>query len=213
MSDAQISYKHYRLYVTKNLGSSYTRIDQVMMFESRGVDAVNVVSAATATAISSGDYSADNNASGALQESGYWESNSSTTPTWLHIEFTEPKPIRAFYFKADYTGEMPSEFKFQASTDGVTWIDLFSNAVNEKREFRANLHIGVSGVSQLSTGIRSSRVLVSRWATGELIESIIPSADGAWVCFFQDTSDVLVTHIGPSGYEPKSDGPITPFTR
>ena len=68
----------------------------------------------------------------------------------------------------------------------------------------------LGGISKLDTGNPSLRVLLHNWTTGQLVATITPAANGAWNYRPRSTADLLVTHIGPSGYQPRSDGPITP---
>ena len=74
------------------------------------------------------------------------------------------------------------------------------------------LDLSVGGTSLLDTGVGSTKVLLHRYSDGVLIGSVAPNAvTGQWQYRLQNNDQLLVTHIGPSGFRPVSDGPVTPF--
>ena len=88
------------------------------------------------------------------------------------------------------------------------WVPVGANNIKEGN-FLAGL--SVFGESVLDTGVAANKVFVYNYATGALIAAVTPNiTTGAWRLNLQSTDEVLVTHIGPSGYRPLSDGPITP---
>ncbi len=69
----------------------------------------------------------------------------------------------------------------------------------------------IGGTSVLDTGVRASKVVVFDWLTYAVLGTTIPDAAGAWSFQLRGYGDVMVTHIGPAGFQPVTDGPITPF--
>ena len=119
----------------------------------------------------------------------------------------------------------PKIMRLQGSADGSTgWttlveVDIAGYTLFDKWVIASNGtllipfgHI-VSGNSTLSSGAPAQRVLVSDWASGKLIDSKVPDAAGNWQSVIVGSADVLVTHIGNSGYKALADGPVTPALR
>lgn len=214
MSDAAIAYKHYRIYITATPRNDYATINQLRLFDSTSKTAVNIATTASgATATSSGVYQS-NTADLALTQAGFWESNSTTSPKWLIVSYADAKSVRAFELvSTQYADEMPKDFKFQGSNDKTTWTDILVVVGNVLSEYSNAPYLDLSGTSKLEVGDRTSRVLVYDWLTGSLLKSVIPNIDGTWKCLLRYDDDVFVTHLGTSGYEPKTDGPIKPYSR
>lgn len=213
MADADVTYKYYRIYITKTPKTTYARIDRVKMFLSIDASGANILSSATATAESSGNYSGSTTATGALDSAGYWESNSSSVEKWLKITLGTAQPIRSieFDFGSDVS-ETPQDFKIQASNDNVVWVDLVSFVDNFGRILKTALHLKLSGTSKLDTGDAAAKIFIHNFDTGDFIAAVIPSVNGDWQQSLSKQSNVMVTHIGPAGYPPQCDGPITPFS-
>lgn len=54
-------------------------------------------------------------------------------PCWLGFRFNEPKVVRFFFLRQEHvTPEYIENFKFQASNDGDTWVDLGNYIMSER---------------------------------------------------------------------------------
>lgn len=216
---ALTAYSYYRLVISKaaNGGNGYVSVNEFGLYTAADHSGTNLAAGATATAIS--QYDANTGAAKAIDgnESTYWESNSTAGNKWLQVQLGSAAVVRSVYISSNaYPNEAPRDFQLQASNDGSTWVTLFSmvdwvTSPGAKSSYeRIDLKIG--GSSKLDSGLRSSKVLVFNWASGALVTSIVPNTDGSWGYSPANTDDLLVTHIGPSGYRPISDGPITPYS-
>ena len=214
MADADIAYKHFRIWITETPKNTYARIDELRLYESVSRDAENIATPLLATATSIGNYSGSTGPGNVMSTTGYWESNSTLNPKWIVLSFATARPVRAFDMisKGDPT-EYPIAFKLQGSNDNSVWTDLYSTTSNTINGALIGMYLDLSGTSKLDNGNKSEKVFVHKWASGDLVEVITPSFDGSWTCPLRYDDDVLVTHIGTSGYEPKSDGPIKPYSR
>lgn len=220
MSDSEISRKHYRLYITRTYRMDYARIDRIMMYTSADRLAENILDPALIESISSsGNYSSTTLPANVATSAGYWESQNSLADKWVSVKLRTPQPVRAFSIAVGGGwNEFPIDFIFQSSVDGIVWEDLLSSANNPVANltsfyFETAIYLDLSGISKLENNNPSQAVLVHDWNTGNLIKKVVPDTNGNWKCPLRYSDDVLVTHIGPSGYEPKSDGPITPYSQ
>lgn len=215
---ALTAYSNYRLLISKaaNVGTAYITVNEFGLYAAVDGSGANLCTGATATA--SSQYNATTGAAKAIDgnSSTFWESASESGDKWLRVQLASASVVRSVYISSTtYPNEVPRDFALQASNDGTTWVTLFSwvdwvtTTVAKSSLERVNLNIG--GSSKLDSGLRSSKVLVYDWATGAFVASIIPATDGAWEFRPANTNELLVTHIGPSGYKPNSDGPITPY--
>lgn len=193
----------------------YTTISELSMYESADGTGPNLLLGGTAS--SNGNYGSQFPGYAIDGDpSTFWESSSriAGSPAELTIELPDPVSPRSLKIvSTPYPAERPAQFGLMGSNDGLTWEIIrrfsgwFSNGASEASGV---LHYFVSGVSKLATGEPSQRVLVHNWETGELIAERTPRADGSWmVRDFDGVTPVLVTHIGPTGYRPQGDGPIT----
>ena len=108
---------------------------------------------------------------------------------------------------------MPREFTLQGSNDDSTWtvIETYAGAdavIATSGVF--TLNFGVKGTSLLDDGTPSTKVWLHAWDTGALLGSATPGSGGGYRFLTPTPADVLITHVGPAGYRPVSDGPITP---
>lgn len=212
---ALAAYTRYRIYVTKNAGGTkgYVAINELGLFEDADHLGPNLCTGSVVTAShQNGTYVAANAIDG--NASTVWETDSSATDKWLAVQLPEAKVVRSFYLsQTTWPGETPRDFLIQGSNDGTNWTTLaaFVDFATGNYSGYTSINLSIGGVSKLDTGDPSLRVLVHNWTTGQLVASIIPAADGAWNYRPSSTADLLVTHIGPSGYRPSSDGPITPY--
>lgn len=216
---ALTAYSYYRLVISKaaNGGNGYVTVNEFGLYTDKDHSGTNLAIGATATAIS--QYDANTGAAKAIDgnASTFWESNSASGDKWLQVQLGSAAVVRSVYISSTtYPGEVPRDFQLQASNDGSTWVAIFSwvdwvTADGAKSSYE-KINLKVGGESKLDSGVRSSKVLLYNWASGALIASIIPNTDGSWEYRPANTNDLLVTHIGPSGYRPVSDGPITPYS-
>ncbi|MBB6559582.1 hypothetical protein HNP48_002249 [Acidovorax soli] len=210
-------FSKYRLWITKTSsgGFGYTTINEFGLYEAADHSGPNLCTGAVATAHSF--YSTGTEGPKAIDgnPSTFWESGSAAEPKWLRVDLPAAKSVRCLYLAStQYTGEIPRDFVLQGSNDGTAWSDIFKITdwvtTTVAKTAYEQLNIRVGGVSKLDTGAASSRVLLHNWVTGDLVASIIPAADGNWSFAPRSTGDLLVTHTGPSGFQPWSDGPVTP---
>lgn len=212
---ALAAYTRYRIYVTKASAGSkgWTAINEFGLFEDSDHLGPNLCTGAIVTAShQNATYVAANAIDG--NPSTAWESDSSATDKWLAVQLPEAKVVRSFYLsQTTWAAETPRDFLIQGSNDGTNWTTLaeFVDFATGNYSGYTSINLSIGGVSKLDTGDPSLRVLVHNWTTGQLVASIIPAADGAWNYRPRSMADLLVTHIGPSGYRPISDGPITPY--
>lgn len=216
---ALTAYSYYRLVISKaaNGGNGYATVNEFGLYTAEDHSGTNLAAGATATADSQyGTYGAANAIDG--DASTFWESTGAAGDKWLQVQLGSAAVVRSVYISSTaYPNEVPRDFQLQASNDGSTWVTIFSwvdwvtSPVAKSSYEQINLIIG--GASKLDSGLRSSKVLVFNWASGAFVTSIVPNADGSWEYRPTNTNDLLVTHIGPSGYRPISDGPITPYSQ
>lgn len=222
---ALTAYSKYRLLITRTSNSSagvpgYVTVNDFDLWTTTDRSDTRLGATAGATFSASGQYGSqapelvfDGNAS------TYWESNNAAAASrWVRIDLPSAVVVRSFYINSTvYVGEIPRDFKLQGSNDGTTWVDLFAvvdwvttPTVRAGQYFVTSLVL--SGTSVLDTGNGATRVLIHKWGTWEFVDSVTPDVStGEWSCRVSSSTDVLVTHIGPSGYRPISDGPITPY--
>ena len=224
---AIVAYRYYRLILRKNSNPDqssniYFTINEFGLYADSDHSGPNLCVGATATA--QDRYQADSGPENTIDgnEATYWESAilaggaASGNTKWIKFDLGTPQEIRSLYLSSTrYPNEVPVDWDLQASNDDATWVTL--------REFRnwtapgvakfsyEDISLVVGGVSKLDNDQPSSRVLVYDWITGELLQSIVPKPNGSWNYRPSTMRDVLVTHIGPSGFRPLSDGPITPY--
>ena len=212
---ALAAYTRYRIYVTKNAGGTkgYVAINELGLFEDADHLGPNLCTGSVVTAShQNGTYVAANAIDG--NASTVWETDSSATDKWLAVQLPKAKVVRSFYLSQTvWSAETPRDFLIQGSNDGSNWTTLaeFVDFATNGYTGYTNLGLSVGGVSKLDTGDASLRVLLHNWTTGQLVATVTPAANGVWNYRPRSAADLLVTHIGPSGYQPRSDGPITPY--
>lgn len=206
------AYRYYRLLFDL---AQYTAIHEIGMYVTSNGTGTNLLTGSTVS--SSGHY-ASQTPSLAIDgnSSTYFETATSATNRWISFDLGTAQTVRSLKMTCSISGEVVRSFYFQASSDGSTWFDIgyfptfssgstFSNQVQD-------LSIYVAGNSTTSAGSAATRVVVSTWSTGALITNITPLTNGDWEWRLASSADVLVVHLGPSGYQPIADGPITPYT-
>ncbi len=223
---AIVAYRYYRLVLRKNSNTNqsaalYFSINEFGLYADADHSGPNLCVGATATA--QDQYQADLGPENTIDGNAatYWESAilaggaASGNTKWIKFDLGTPQEIRSLYLSSTkYPNEVPVDWDLQASNDDATWVTLseFRNwtAPGVAKSSYEDISLVVGGVSKLDNGQRSSRVLVYDWLTGELLKSIVPESNGSWKYRPSSMREVLVTHIGPSGFKPLSDGPITP---
>ncbi len=224
---AIVAYRYYRLVLRKNSNANqgsniYFTINEFGLYADSDHSGPNLCAGATATA--QDQYQADLGPEKAIDGNAatYWESAAlaggaaSGNTKWLQVDLGVPREVRSLYLSSTtYANEVPVDWDLQASNDNATWFTLrafrsWTLPGVTKSGYEA-LTLVVGGVSKLDNGQRSSRVLVYDWITGELLQSIVPELNGSWSYRTSTMREVLVTHTGPSGFKPLSDGPITPY--
>ncbi len=211
------AYSKFRLLVTRVAhAGGYVTVNELGLYEEADHSGVNLCIGATAT--SSGDYSPTTTPGKAIDGNGatFWESAGVLTPRYLRVDLPSAKVVRCVYLSStSYPSEVPLDFALQGSDDGLTWSDVaifkdWSSAGVAKSAYeKTNVFVG--GVSKLDTGAKSSRVLLYDWLTGAHVATVFPGDDGVWSYQTRLSGDLLITHIGPAGFQPVSDGPVTPL--
>lgn len=205
--------------------TQYVSISEVQLYEAADGTGDNLALGATAT--SSGEYTAGREASKAIDgnTSGtFWESkefNSITASVWLQLSFDSPVAVRSLrmYGGYQFERETPKDFTVMASNDLVEWATLadisgwggFVDGTTPRTIVGLlRFDLLVSGLSVLDNGSPSSAIIVSEYSTGKLVSKVTPAASGQYSFRPQNLTPLLITHIGPTGYAPQCDGPITP---
>ena len=222
---ALTAYSKYRLLITRTSSSSaggpvFVTVNDFDLWTTADHSGTRLGATAGATFSASGQYGSQAPGLAFDGDAGtYWESdNAAAASRWVRIDLPSAAVVRSFYINSTaYTSEIPRDFKLQGSNDGTTWVDLFNvtdwvttTTARAGEYFATNLTL--SGTSVLDTGGGAARVLIYKWGTWEFVASITPdTSTGEWSYRLSSSVEVLVTHLGPSGYRPISDGPITPY--
>ena len=209
------AYRYYRLVFSKNSANDnrYYAINEFALYGQIGAAGDNLCAGATASA--SGTYGSQ---AASLAIDGnpttFWESGLNGDPSWLKVDLGVAQVVRSMVIKSTaFADEIPKDFVFQGSNDDSTWeiIETYTGVsafIASSGVFSINC--GVKGTSLLDDGTPSSKVWIHAWGTGELLGGVTPGNDGGYRFFTLSTADVLITHVGPAGYRPISDGPVTP---
>ncbi len=209
------AYRYYRLVFSKNSDGNnrYYTVNEWELYTQLGAVGTNLCIGATASA--SGAYGSQI-ASLAIDgnPTTFWESSLEGAPSWLKVDLGAEHVVRSIVIKSTtYASEIPRDFTLQGSNDDSAWtvIEAYTGA----DAFIATsgvfvLNFGVKGTSLLDDGTPSTKVWVHAWGTGALLGSATPKGDGSYRFSVTTPADVLITHVGPAGYRPVSDGPITP---
>ena len=209
------AYRYYRLVFSKNSNNDnrYYTVNEWELYEQVGATGTNLCIGATASA--SGIYGSQV-ASLAIDgnPTTYWESSLDGAPSWLKVDLGAEHVARSMVIKSTINpDERPKDFVLQGSNDNSTWtvIGAYTGAdafITTSGVF--TLNFGVKGTSVLDDGTPSTKVWVHVWGTGALLGSAVPKGDGSYRFSTTTAADVLITHVGPAGYRPVSDGPVTP---
>lgn len=209
------AYQYYRLVFSKNSANDnrYYAVNEWRLYNQPGGVGTNLCVGATASA--SGVY-ASQSASLAIDgnPTTYWESSLEGAPSWLKVNLGTAHVVRSMVIESTtHSDERPKDFVLQGSNDNSTWIVIETykgaDAFIETSGVFA-LKFGVKGTSLLDDGTPSTKVWVHAWGTGALLGSAVPEGDGSYRFLTTTAADVLITHVGPAGYRPVSDGPVTP---
>lgn len=208
------AYQYYRLVFSKNsVGDNrYYAVNEWELYNQLGGVGTNLCVGATASA--SGNYGSQV-ASLAIDgnPTTCWESSLGGAPSWLKVNLGTAHVVRSMVIESTHPDEIPRDFTLQGSNDDSTWtvIGTYTGAdafITTSGVFTLNL--GVKGTSVLDDGTPSTKVWVHAWGTGALLGSAVPEGDGSYRFSTTTAADVLITHVGPAGYRPVSDGPVTP---
>ena len=204
--------KRYSASTTNN--ATYLRINSFEMYED--IDKGGVDLARTYATIVANKAETTNVASNAVDgvDSTEWKTPDGTTTAILTLSFTDAITVRRFVIKSTSNNfDMPYDFYIEGSNDGNMWSFLYDHYENQLQVLDFTISFFVGGNSKLDTGESALKVLVYDWSSWRLLAAISPNQLGDWELGVKSTvASVLVTHIGPSGYQPRSDGPITPFS-
>lgn len=213
------AYKYYRLLFKGSFATDnkFAAFAELRLFENVEGVGTNLCTGAIAT--SSGHYSATTKAPNGIDDntSTYYESESTSFSSggtcWFKIELPEAKVIRSYHIiPCAYTNEFPVKFEIQGSNDNTNWEKIYeNNSIPGTIAYTRTIASYVGGISRLTNGQPTQRILIYNWLTGAYITSATPDLSGNWFASIPYGIDVLVTHIGPAGYKPESDGPITPY--
>lgn len=211
-----VAYKYYRLYIKKNVSGTgdYFSMNTFSLYETT-TGGTDICIGSTATA--SDNISSTSNAPKAIDNnaSTFWETSGTEGDKWFKITLATAKVVRRMVITATtYQTEMPSEYILQGSNDNVNWANLRS--INRGLSWTDTtvtdlLSTVIGGKSVLDTGDATLKVVVHRWSDMQYVAETIPDINGDWFMWMDDTSDIMITHIGPAGYRPIADGPITPM--
>lgn len=208
-------YRYYRLVFSKNSagGNRYYTVNEWELYNQPGGVGTNLCIGATASA--SGAY-VSQIASLAIDgiPATYWESSLEGAPSWLKVDLGAEQFVRSMVIKSTtYAEEIPRDFTLQGSNDDSTWT-VIETYIGVNAFIATSgvftLNFGVKGTSLLDDGTPSTKVWVHAWDTGALLGSAAPGGDGSYRVSIKTSADVLITHVGPAGYRPVSDGPVTP---
>ncbi len=228
-----VLYSKYRIVFSRgqapgNTGNSYIAVREVGLFSTSDQTSENLATGSTIT--SSGSYENANGPNKVAdgQLSTYWESalfvpGSSTV--WVQFDLPAAVALRSVRMAGgipSFSNETPRDFIIQGSNDGATWVTLLD--VKDWGGFKdgqspamvdasMRLDLILAGTSRLVSGARSDAVFLHHFVSGELVAKITPAVDGTYKYVPQSKSALLITHVGPTGYAPQADGPVTPAER
>lgn len=211
------AYSDYRIHVTSSSAApnNYVSINEIALYEQADHSGSNILVGSTVTA--SGSYNSSTLPSNAIDgnPTTYWESQAGL-PAWIRFKLQSQKTVRSVYISSTaYPNEVPRNFTLQATNDnGTTWKTLYTwvdwvTQPGAKSDY-TNISVALIGVSLLDNGLPTSRVVFHKWDSMQLMGSVVPDNDGSYEYRPSVTGDVLITHTGPSGFRPLSDGPVTP---
>jgi len=119
---------------------------------------------------------------------------------------------------APSTGTAQAYFNVHGSTDYVgqiidyvgfgVWCRVNTDDEILARHQAAMAKWKVAGVAALDTGAKASKVLVRDWATHRTLADATLASDGSWGVYTPQ-GDFEVVALGPAGYRPVCDGPVT----
>jgi hypothetical protein len=216
---ALTAYRYYRIRMINSLpGSGYWTVNTIQLFSDAAGTGTNLATGGGVTATASSSYSG-RPASNAIDgnNSTAWSSANGDPNAWLQIDLGSPAVVRSLRLWSDTAGGYVAVkgFELLASSDGDVFTTLVqfpthnpTGVVVTNALFLFDIH--VAGTSVLDDALPASRVLVYDWTSGALITAPVVSPSGAWEVRFGSPFEVLVVHLGPSGYRPLADGPITP---
>lgn len=217
-----VNWRYWRLHVVTVTSATYVAVEFMKISATAGGATILTGGTPTASSEFSGSFNA---AKAFIDDTQYWSTTASPTlPQWIQYDIGSAATGRYLEIRAfSATDYAPLQIILKGSSDGSTWVDLLSINVTSyavtgrwyvaTKTVRIPFGHIVSGNSTHSDTTEIQRVLINNWTTGAFIDSVVPDSAGDWESVVTGTADVLVTHIGDSGYRPLADGPITPATR
>ena len=177
------AYKYYRLLFKGSYAPSnnYASFAEFKLFENADAVGTNLCTGAVAT--SSGSYSANTQAPKGIDNntSTYYESENASLTSggtcWFKIELPEAKVIRSYHMiPSSYTNEFPVKFEIQGSNDNTNWDKIYeNNSVPGTIAYTRTIASYVGGISRLTNGQPTQRILITNWLTGAYISTATPS--------------------------------------
>lgn len=103
---------------------------------------------------------------------------------------------------SDFLGQITDVIAF------ASWTRVCSDTEVLARHRAAMAKWKLAGIALLDTGVKASRVLIRDWATRSTIADAAIASDGSWGVYVPQ-GDFEVVAVGPTGYRPVCDGPVT----
>lgn len=234
---AGMTWRYFRLYITRTEspstpGTATTDVamESLVLSATSGGAQLMTGGTASASTLYSGAYPASY---GFTSATDYWYSQAGLAPPhWLKYDLGAGNTATPRFLKmtpyspasiGGYHPYFPVNFELQGSDNDSTWTTLaaFTDLrwVPGSRWYAGNgttlvlnIPIGhrVAGNSTHSDGDPTRAVVAFDWATGAWIETMTPDDAGDFSSNFVGPDDVGLLHMGDSGYQPVTDGPITP---
>lgn len=197
--------------------SGYITINEIRLHPNADGTGTNLLTGATATASST--YSESTGPGNAIDGNlaTYWKSANTAdfaaTPPTLSFQLGSSVVAKSIAIvSSSHPKERPIAFTVQGSNDGVYWEDIYTTATwpNVDGPTVAQLKsYFLAGTSLLDDGQACRLIVVGDWATGATITTVVPKVDGSWKRAFTTQVVALVNHLGPIGFLPLCDGPVT----
>lgn len=213
------AYNRFRVQFRRNPSGTtgYITVNEIRLHPNADGTGANLLTGATATA--SSYYNSSTPPENAIDgnPSTYWASGNTpdftATPPTLSFQLGSPVVAKSIAIVSSaYPNERPIAFTVQGSNDGVYWEDIYTTAtwpdVNGPTIAELKAYM-LAGTSLLDDGQPCRLVVISDWATGATLTTAVPAVDGSWRRAFTTEALAFVSHLGPTGFLPVCDGPVT----
>lgn len=211
------AHRYWRIYV-KNTTNAQIALGQIELRSSAGgADLTTPSTPVTASAAPSQGTLAslvNNSASSGFFRSPYFTSGG--PDYWIAFDLGAPQEVTEIAI-TPYSGNYGMvKIAVQGSDDGTTW-PVFSQDIPDisgwsylvPKVFTVSV-VYVGGNAVLDDGTAASKVLVALWNSPYTVLSTpTPDVHGDWTIGVPKNTLVMVTVIGPDGYQPICNGPIT----